>query len=144
MEVPVPNPNQVNGAITYYCHAGSVSDTRLRTTVRLLADMMHDVDCTASKCNTPKTCIIRLSRRQQIIFLQAVAASRPMQLLVLARYGLLLRASLLRAIVPTSCNRLEAYQRSTLAAMSSATTTSSIRWRLVRNATTCDAESCRI
>lgn len=41
-ELPVPNPNQVNAAISYYCHVGSISDARLRTTLRLLADLMNE------------------------------------------------------------------------------------------------------
>lgn len=42
VELPIPNPNQVNAAISYYCHIGNISDARVRTTLRLLADLMHE------------------------------------------------------------------------------------------------------
>jgi len=41
-ELPVPNPNQVNAAITYFCHVGDQANPRLRTTFRLLAQIMSE------------------------------------------------------------------------------------------------------
>lgn len=32
----------MNAAISYYCHVGNISDARVRTTLRLLADLMHE------------------------------------------------------------------------------------------------------
>ncbi|KAH8117077.1 insulin-degrading enzyme [Phellopilus nigrolimitatus] len=41
-ELQVPNPNQVNASISYYCHVGSISDARLRTTFRLMAQIITE------------------------------------------------------------------------------------------------------
>ncbi|KAL5511367.1 STE23_2 [Sanghuangporus vaninii] len=41
-ELPVPNPDQVNASNSYYCHVGSISDARVRTTFRLLAQILHE------------------------------------------------------------------------------------------------------
>ena len=35
-ELQVPDPNQPNSSNSYYCHVGSISDDRLRTTFRLM------------------------------------------------------------------------------------------------------------
>lgn len=42
IELPVPNPDQVNSAISYYCHSGNISDAHLRATTRLLSDLMKE------------------------------------------------------------------------------------------------------
>ncbi|KAH8114098.1 insulin-degrading enzyme [Phellopilus nigrolimitatus] len=38
-ELQVPNPNETNASISYYCHVGSISNARLRTTFRLMAQI---------------------------------------------------------------------------------------------------------
>lgn len=41
-ERTVANPDEVNSANTYYIHVGSISDTRLRTTLRLLVQILSE------------------------------------------------------------------------------------------------------
>ena len=38
----VPNPNEPNSAVSYYCHVGNISNPRLRATFRLLAQILHE------------------------------------------------------------------------------------------------------
>lgn len=41
-KVAVPNPNEINSALTYHIHIGSRLDKRLRTTAQLLSQLMSD------------------------------------------------------------------------------------------------------
>ncbi len=41
-ELPVPNPEQGNAAVTYFCHVGDQANSRLRTAFRLLAQIMSE------------------------------------------------------------------------------------------------------
>lgn len=41
-ELKVPNPNEPNSALTYYCHVGNISNPRSRATFRLLAQILHE------------------------------------------------------------------------------------------------------
>ncbi|EJD02194.1 insulin-degrading enzyme [Fomitiporia mediterranea MF3/22] len=41
-ELPVPNPGEVNSSNSYYCHVGSISDARLRTTFRLMVQIFSE------------------------------------------------------------------------------------------------------
>ncbi|KDQ10557.1 hypothetical protein BOTBODRAFT_36079 [Botryobasidium botryosum FD-172 SS1] len=41
-EAPVPNKDNVNSALTYYCQIGDVLDSRLRATSSLLAQIAHE------------------------------------------------------------------------------------------------------
>ncbi|KAI5119937.1 hypothetical protein M0805_002126 [Coniferiporia weirii] len=41
-ELPIPNPNQVNASISHYCHVGNIADARLRTTFRLLVQIISE------------------------------------------------------------------------------------------------------
>lgn len=42
MESPVPNPNQTNAGVTYYCHFGDVSNPRIRTLAYFLSHMISE------------------------------------------------------------------------------------------------------
>ena len=41
-ELQVPDPNQPNSSNSYYCHVGSISDDRLRTTFRLMEQILQE------------------------------------------------------------------------------------------------------
>ncbi|EJD02250.1 uncharacterized protein FOMMEDRAFT_109506 [Fomitiporia mediterranea MF3/22] len=41
-ELPVPNPDEVNASNSYYCHVGTISDVRLRTTFRLMVQIFRE------------------------------------------------------------------------------------------------------
>lgn len=41
-ELPVPNQNESNASITYYCHIGDIASPRLRATFRLLVQIIRE------------------------------------------------------------------------------------------------------
>jgi insulysin len=41
-DLVVPNPDQLNGGITYYCHIGNISDDKLRPAFKLLSQILDE------------------------------------------------------------------------------------------------------
>ena len=41
-ELTVPNPNQQNGSLSYYCHVGNIADDHIRTTFKLLVQILSE------------------------------------------------------------------------------------------------------
>ena len=41
-EITCPNPNQLNGSLSFYCHVGNVADDHVRPTSKLLAQILSE------------------------------------------------------------------------------------------------------